>query len=54
MGRKKFEVGRWKFDPPKADKCLLAYGEFGVHSFRRLDLLYAFTGSKVYPPLAAP
>jgi len=24
-------IGCWTFDPPKADKCLLAYGEFDVH-----------------------
>ena len=25
--------GRWTFDPPEADKCLLASGEFDVHLF---------------------
>jgi hypothetical protein len=26
-----FDVGRSMFDPPEADKCLLACGEFDVH-----------------------
>ena len=28
-----FDVGRWTFDPPEADKCLLAFGELDVHPF---------------------
>ena len=29
-----FDVGRWTFDPPEADKCSLAFGELDVHLFR--------------------
>jgi hypothetical protein len=28
-----WRVGRSKFDPPEADKCLLASGEFDVYFF---------------------
>jgi len=28
----------WAFDPPEADKCLLAFGEFDVQSFFRSRL----------------
>ena len=35
-----FDVGRWAFDLPEADKCLLASGEFDVHLLRRLDLFW--------------
>jgi hypothetical protein len=31
-----FNVGRSMFDPPEADKCLLAFGEFDVHLLKQL------------------
>ena len=31
-----FYVGRSMFDPPEADKCLLAFGEFDVHLLKQL------------------
>jgi hypothetical protein len=31
-----FDVRCSMFDPPEADKCLLAFGELGVHPLKRV------------------
>ena len=43
-----FDVQRWTFDPPEADKCLLAFGELDVRC------LSASGGFDVHFFLAAP
>jgi hypothetical protein len=33
-------IRRWTFDLPKADKCLLASGELGVHLLFQFHILF--------------